>query len=268
MNRNEFETAFFEDSETGRNTRFGHIMLALARGPDWPTWAASPGTDPCYYNDVCFAALYWDFNRHPTRKRLIQIRDFAFPRNSADKGFMVNPALVGNGARDGFKAFCFSIARDWQFLKTNTSHQQSMVESGYEVANVWDSKEQKHDALAGKVRAIYSEMWLVGGSMRRYLTNVVGAMTNDQVIAAGAGSLLSALSNAQKKFWLESLINRFSGTSTTSAQYGQTYDVDDVGIMRNKFKNLLTGRVGIGRGRTPPGGGGGGGWVRGVYPGH
>lgn len=248
MNRHEFETEFFKDSEDGRNCRFGHIMLALARGPDWPTWAAGPGNNPSYYNDVCFAALYWDFNRRPTRKRLIQIRDFAFPRNNRDKGFMVNPALVGNGAREGFKAFCFSVARDWQFLQGG-DHGQSLAQQGYQVANVWDSKEEKHDALASKVRAIYSEMWQVGGSMRDYLTNVVGTLSHTDVVSQAAANLLLAHADQQKKFWLESLINRFSGTSVTSSTYGLTYDVDDVGIMRNKFKNLLSGRVLLGGGR-------------------
>jgi hypothetical protein len=203
--RSEFEKSFFNPENS--LYRRAVLMYALAIGPDWKTWSAvgSAQTQPSFYNEIGFLACYHVYRNDPTVGRTIQMRDFMLVRSGSDAGFLADPVNKDSDTR--------------KLAKSNVRETIVSFQSG---PNKGDSSQ----AMLNIYNAVYSEMWLQGAAMRQF------------VAQPGLGSVLRTLgqntrivkADADKSFWLQSLIGRFSGTTVTSQRYGQTFDTRKLGF--------------------------------------
>jgi len=224
ITRIEFEKTFMNPEN--RHVRRAFLMQALANGPNWTEWnkiaaGSSPSAKaPNFYNDLLFCACYAFFRKAPTRNSIMTMRDFLWPRNSSECGFLADPANYENEERKRIRT---TVAMDVT-LGFKADQKTAASASGSDARTAVADK-----ASVDIYRTIYSLMWTPRGSMKAW------AGTADATAAtATLGANVSRVkSDTAASFWIKSLAGRFDGSNTGSSVYGVTFDSEALGLVAN-----------------------------------
>jgi hypothetical protein len=243
MNRYEFEVEFTNPSNS--HLRLAHLMLALRAGPSWETWAQDGNWWlPSYFNDILFLQCYVFFKLKPTRRKLLTMFGFVTKRGQTDKGFLIDPAHRNSQPRQDIVALVQSAGIDFGATHELDEGGNLKVHKARHLINTQElnyTGDTKTETFRNRMRAVVSEMWLPGGgSMQRYLTQVVGGLSHADIQQQSGANLNTALQDESKKAWLTNMIRKFEGRSM-SYQLGTPFDVVQLGLTSPFFRNRVEG---------------------------
>lgn len=237
MTRNEFESEFYKPGNS--LLRLGHLMLALRSGPSWNDWSLQVNDNtPSYYNEIIFLQCATFFLLKPTRRKLLHMLGFFQLRNNREKGFVVDPIHRQSDARLAIRELVNLVSVDFA-----ATHELDEVRNlkVHKAPNLIDTMtlnytgERKAEIFRFRMKSVISEMWLPGGALKLYLSNVVGNRSHDEIQRTFRSNMNTALADESKSNWYQSWIAKMEGRSM-SAQLGTPFDPTQMGL-----KALLVG---------------------------